>query len=106
MKTRIEEAAEKEFPMPDNKDVARYYVNDDSIKSLALYALARREGFIAGAEFMQKEVNKLKAQNKIMREALELICLENIYIGENGWRDEYILSFNQAKEALEKIGEV
>ena len=84
MKTRIEEAF---FPWFQEQDPERFYSKE----------LAARDGFIAGAEFMQKEVDileadnkfqasvmvdmggiileneKLKAQNEIMREALDTI---------------------------------
>jgi hypothetical protein len=96
MKTRIEEAAEKWWykPLHDtmnsdgtfDKDMFRY---KDLGKQNGI------QGFIAGAEFMQKEFDlvkhqldyaekiltevqadkfKLKAQNDIMREALESIA--------------------------------
>lgn len=36
-------------------------------------------------------------------EALELIAMDNIYVGENGWKDEHFLNVKHATEALEKI---
>jgi len=36
-------------------------------------------------------------------EALDLIALDNIYVGENGWKDEHFLDVKQAREALAKI---
>lgn len=33
-------------------------------------------------------------------QALKTIALENIYVAENGWRDEHFLNVKQANEAL------
>jgi septal ring factor EnvC (AmiA/AmiB activator) len=53
--------------------------------------------------------NKERAESEqklaIAVEALELISLDNIYVGENGWRDEHFLNVKQAKEALAKINQ-
>jgi seryl-tRNA synthetase len=53
-----------------------------------------------------KERADLEQKLAIAVEALEMISLDNIYVDENGWRDEYILGYNQAREALVKIGEM
>jgi septal ring factor EnvC (AmiA/AmiB activator) len=52
-----------------------------------------------------KERAELEQKLAIAVEALEMISLDNIYVGENGWRDEYILGYNQAREALNKINQ-
>jgi seryl-tRNA synthetase len=52
-----------------------------------------------------KERAELEQRLAIAVEALEMISLDNIYVGENGWRDEYILGYNQAREALNKINQ-
>ena len=32
-----------------------------------------------------------------------MICLDNIYIGQDGWKDEYFLVVKNAKECLSKL---
>jgi hypothetical protein len=46
---------------------------------------------------------KLEQENKMMKECLEMICLDNIYIGQDGWKDEYFLVVKNAKECLNKL---
>ena len=36
-------------------------------------------------------------------QGLELVKHESIYVGENGWKDEYFLSVKSATEALNKM---
>jgi hypothetical protein len=45
----------------------------------------------------------IERENKMMRECLEMICLDNIYIGQDGWKDEYFLVVKNAKECLNKL---
>jgi hypothetical protein len=52
-----------------------------------------------------REIQKLKADRDVTVEALKLIAMDNIYVAENGWRDEYFLNVKQATEALKSIGE-
>ncbi len=52
-----------------------------------------------------KERAELERKLAVAIEALELISLDNIYVGENGWRDEHFLNVKQAKEALAKINQ-
>jgi hypothetical protein len=52
-----------------------------------------------------KERAELEQKLAIAVEALGLISLDNIYVGENGWRDEHFLNVKQAKEALTKINQ-
>lgn len=54
-------------------------------------------------EEVRQELTKLKAQLDKAVEALELIALDNIFVAENGWRDEHFLDVKQAKEALSII---
>jgi hypothetical protein len=79
MKTRIEEAATEYAYKNDGGSDPRYCGLED--------------GFIAGAEFMQGEVEKLKAQNDLMAKALRF------YIN-------YSDDSEVAYDALEKVGEV
>lgn len=46
------------------------------------------------------QVIRFSQKNARYREALEMIAMDNIYIGENGWKDEYFLNVKQAREAL------
>jgi hypothetical protein len=84
MKTRIEDAARTySFRRPE-------LIEEDAIES-----------FIAGAGFMQDEVEKLQAQNEIMRDALVKIDSSN----------DDMKYFNSdihviIHEAREKVGEV
>ena len=78
-KTRIEEAADKHVKQYENEP-------DKSWSRL---------DFIAGAEFMQEEVEKLEAQNEIMREALEFLFKE---------AESHDHGF-VAEQALKKVGE-
>jgi hypothetical protein len=48
-------------------------------------------------------INKLSQENKMMRECLDMICLDNFYIGQDGWKDEYFLVVKNAKECLNKL---
>jgi hypothetical protein len=107
MKTRIEEAA-MDY---SNKAMGNMSPKNDDY-GISHYNLVK--GFIAGAEFMQKELNekliriegihnnyvnvscelyeKLKAQNEIMRETLEVYRLMGV-------------GNTIADEALKKVGE-
>jgi hypothetical protein len=46
---------------------------------------------------------KLEQEHKLMRECLEMICLDNIYVGQDGWKDEYFLVVKNARECLNKL---
>ena len=52
-----------------------------------------------------KTKKELEQNLAIAVSALELISLDNIYVGENGWRDEHFLNVKQAKEALNKTSQ-
>jgi hypothetical protein len=120
MKTRIEEAF---FSWFREQDPERFYSKE----------LAARDGFIAGAEFMQKEVDLVKHQldyaEKILTEvqADKFVLSEMLRATENGYntlkaqneimresldkiiKDDWNMttySGNVARKALKKIGEV
>jgi len=54
----------------------------------------------------REKIERLKADREITVKALKLISMDNIYVGENGWRDENFLNVKQAREALKSIGEI
>jgi hypothetical protein len=99
MKTRIEDAFDKWFKeekwdlmLGDFKDF--------------------KQGFIAGAEFMQSEVEKLKAQNEIMRDLMyrlyNALNFAHGYIDprENKRTDKLCMEALCEYESLNKLGEV
>ena len=53
--------------------------------------------------YKNNKIEKLEQENKMMLDCLELICLDNIYIGQDGWKDEYFLVVKNAKECLNKL---
>lgn len=98
MKTRIEEAAvihSTQMRGEDFSDVSNN-VNFELMK----------QSFIAGAEFMKGENEKLKAQNDVMIDALKdaYSYLENSEHCKHADKAYYIV--DNAIEALKKIGEV
>jgi hypothetical protein len=64
-------------------------------------------GFHAGAFAQHSKDSAIFKQLieiiEMQNEALKLIALKDVYVGENGWRDEYFLSVKQADEALAAV---
>ena len=126
MKTRIEEAAEKWWYKPLNDSIDSYGNFDkDMLRHKDSGKYNGLQGFIAGAKFMQKEVDlikhqldyaekiltdvqadkfKLKAQNEIIRECME-IRLDNLNNSKEYSRSKYKTTEHQRlEEALVKVG--
>jgi hypothetical protein len=55
------------------------------------------------AKMIADHIETIEQENKMMKECLEMICLDNIYIGQDGWKDEYFLVVKNAKECLNKL---
>lgn len=61
------------------------------------------------AEFIAlaaNEITKLTKSLSVAVQTFEAISCDNIYVGENGWRDEHFLDVKQAQEAITNIANI
>jgi hypothetical protein len=113
MKTRIEEEAEKWWYKPLNDSMNSDGAFDkDMFRYKDLGKQNGIQGFIAGAEFRQKEIKELEAQNEIMKSLMyklynALNCAHG-YIDpyENKRTDKICMEALCEYEAFKKVGEV